>query len=184
MFPEVILWELKTQISNGSWSPSVTSVAPVATARFFTSSSQYVLGIKPYNAGMILENFWGRSTFRYPVSLSTSYFIVSVGTISRNCSYRYYKIWSRQGNRISESRSSSEIFQYHSSIVWLYPENILRRRSKKSCSGYRCYRRNGRRPRSVGYLRFELPQYHFWKHFDGSYSNRWIPDDWQRRSRW
>src|SRR4029434_4841624 len=47
-----------------------------------TCSPQNVRGINPYSVGQTLENFCGRSTFKMPVALSSSYFTVSLGTTS------------------------------------------------------------------------------------------------------
>lgn len=70
---------LITQMSSGSPSPRS---APGES--FATRSSHHVRGMNPYRVGGDEAPRWGRSTFRYPVVLSTSYLIESKGVISMN----------------------------------------------------------------------------------------------------
>src|ERR1044071_2745983 len=75
----VIGRSLSTQMSSGSPSPfSAPGESRV------TSSAQYVCGMNPYNAGGCDDVRCGRSTFRYPLALSTSYLMRSNGVISTN----------------------------------------------------------------------------------------------------
>src|SRR5690554_5995878 len=84
MFPLFTSLSESTQMSSGSLSPTI-SVLPVLVLQYSaTCLSQYVCGTNPYRQGILFENFCGRSTIMYPLSLSTSYLIVSEGIISIN----------------------------------------------------------------------------------------------------
>ena len=82
MPPRLISRSVSTHTSMGSPSPATSGRPARDAANAPTASPQSVRGTKPYSAGQSAENFCGRSTRRWPESLSTSYFTVSVGTIS------------------------------------------------------------------------------------------------------
>jgi hypothetical protein len=75
----VIGRSLSTQMSSGSPSPRCATGESLVTC-----SAQYVCGTNPYNAGGCDDVRCGRSTRRYPLALSTSYFMRSNGVISMN----------------------------------------------------------------------------------------------------
>jgi len=80
--PWVMGFSVSTHTSIGSPSPVMPLRPSRCEQRSPTALSQNVRGMKPYRLGGWLEKRCGRSSFKMPVALSTSYLTASVGTIS------------------------------------------------------------------------------------------------------